>query len=535
MAQIRTNFSTLGCPAEVNHFHTEAKTSLKRVVLVADNAFSGSKKPYESICNVVCDTMQSATGLFNPKTLKSMAKKAQKMKKGKHSELLIVNTNAAGIDIASTEYQVCVPEDRDTEPNRRFEAYTCDLHAIATWLRQCKIETVAMEATGIYWVQLFMVLQEYGFDVVLCNAKHIKNIAEKKTDYVDASWIQMLHSYGLLKESFQPENQIRQLKDLMRHRERIIQRSSQDILRIQKALELMNIKIHKVLSDIKGKSGQSILSAIVSGERRPTILAELVHSSVKATREEIIKSLEGNWNDAQVFILKQSYDAYCFAIKQVEDLDQSIEQLLIAYAKIAGDSKKNKPMIRAAKRKQIQGNTFHFDAEQYSYDILGVNITRVPGISSLTAIKVISEIGRNFPEKFPSYKHFCAWSNIAPNNKISGGKVLSSKIPKRKNYVGQAFRVAANTLSRSKGYLGDYFRRMQYRSGYNQAVIAVAHKLARIVYHMVKMGVEYDDTIEREKNKRMLETKRKLLIKRLKRIEVELDLSIRYTPSYALS
>ena len=261
-----------------------------------------------------------------------MAKKAQKMKKGKRSELLIVNLNAAGIDIASTEYQVCVPEDRDSDPNRRFEAFTCDLHSIAQWLKQCAIETVAMEATGIYWVQLFMVLQEEGFDVVLCNAKHVKNIAEKKTDYVDASWIQMLHSYGLLKESFQPENQIRQLKDLMRHRERLIQRMSQDILRIQKALEMMNIKLHKVLSDIKGKSGISIIEAIAQGERNLETLANLVDKKVQASREEIIKSLEGNWNDAQLFILKQSLCAYNFSQKQLDELDLSIEQVLIAYS-----------------------------------------------------------------------------------------------------------------------------------------------------------------------------------------------------------
>ncbi len=464
-----------------------------------------------------------------------MAKKAQKMTKGKSSELLIVNFNAAGIDIASTEYQVCVPEDRDPDPNRRFEAYTCDLHAIAKWLKQCKIETIAMEATGIYWVQLFMVLQQYGFDVVLCNAKHIKNIAEKKTDYVDASWIQLLHSYGLLKESFQPENQIRQLKDLMRHRERIIQGMSQDILRIQKALEMMNIKAHKVLSDIKGKSGLSIIDAIVNGERKPSALAVLVHHSVKASREEILKSLEGNWNDAQLLILKQCFNGYEFGIKQMEELDRSIEQLLIAYAEVTDDLKGEKTIVRAKKEKVNQGNSFKFDAEKYSHEILGVNITRVPGISSLTAIKIISELGRGFQTKFPTYKQFCSWCNIAPNNKISGGKVLSSKIPKRKNFVGQAFRVAANTLRNNKGYLGDYFRRMQYRSGYNQAVIAVAHKLARIVYHMVKMEVEYDDKIEIQKNKIMLLTKRKSLLKRIEKIEVELNIATNRTATYAYS
>jgi len=410
-----------------------------------------------------------------------MAKKAQKIKNGKRNELLIVNPHAAGIDIASTEYQVCVPEDRDNEPNRRFEAYTCDLHAIARWLQQCQIEAVGMEATGIYWVQLYTVLKQYGFDVTLCNAKHLKNIGEKKTDYVDASWIQVLHSYGLLKDSFQPDNQIRQLKDLMRFREHLVQRSSQDVLRVQKALEMMNIKVHKVISNIKGKSGLAILDAIVR------------------------------------------LDAYRFALKQIDELDQSIEQVLIAYAQIAHTP--DKPIERALKSKQKQGNTFEFDAEQYSYDILGVNLVRIPGISSLTAVKFISELGNDFTSKFPTCKHFCSWLNLVPNNKISGGKVLSSKVSKRKHFAGQAFSVAANTLIHSKGYLGDYFRRMKSRLGYNQAVIALGHKLARIVFQMVSFDVEYDEEIDHVKNIKQLDNKRSYLLKSLAKVEKELALT----------
>ncbi|MCX6279286.1 MAG: IS110 family transposase [Bacteroidetes bacterium] len=463
-----------------------------------------------------------------------MAKKAKKIKNGNRSELLVVNPNAAGIDVASTEYQVCVPEDRDCEPNRRFEAFTCDLHSIAAWLKECKIETVAMEATGIYWVQVFMVLQEYGFDVVLCNAKHVKNIGEKKTDFVDASWIQVLHTYGLLKESFQPDNQIRQLKDLMRQRERLIQRCSQDLLRIQKALEMMNIKAHKVLSDIKGKSGISILKAIIAGERSPNVLADLVDSRVKATRGEIVKSLEGNWNDAQLLVMKQNYDAYCFALKQQDELDRSIEHSLQSYSQTMGKANSDKPIERSSKKQQGIGNGFHFDAEKYSNDILGVNITRIPGISSLTAVKIISELGSDFTKKFESFKHFCSWANVVPNNRISGGKILSSTVPKRKNFVGQAFRVAANTLSHSKGYLGDYFRRMRSRLGYNQAIIAVAHKLARIVFKMVSVGVEYDESIDREKNYNLLTLKRNSLQKRLAKLEKEISLSACYSDNMVL-
>ena len=454
-----------------------------------------------------------------------MAKKAQKAKQGKQSELLIVNPNSAGIDVASTEYQVCVPEDRDDDPNRRFEAYTCNLHEIAQWLKQCLIETVAMEATGIYWVQLFMVLQEYGFDVILCNAKDIKNIGEKKTDYVDASWIQVLHMYGLLKQSYQPDNQIRQLKDLMRHRERLIKRMSQDVLRIQKCLDMMNIKVHKVLSDIKGKSGMNILQAIISGEREPEVLADMVDRRVKASREELVKSLTGNWNDAQLFILKQNVESYEFTMKKIEESDSVIEQSLKTYSQVSSVPVPEKPIMRSTKRQQTTGNSFEFDAEKLSSQILGVNITRIPGISSLTAVKVISEMGRDFVTKFDDGKHLCSWLNVVPNTRISGGKILSSKVPKRKNFAGQALRVAANTLSNNKGYLGDYFRRMKSKLGHNQAIIAVAHKLARIIYTMVKDQVEYDDSLDRNKNMKMLESKRKILLKKLAKVELQLSVS----------
>lgn len=261
-----------------------------------------------------------------------MAKKAQKkIKKGKATELLIVNPNAAGIDVASTEYQVCVPENRDSDYNRRYNAYTCDLRAIVQWLKECRIETVAMEATGIYWVQLYIILEEYGFDVIVCNAKHIKNLGEKKTDYVDAGWIQLLHTYGLLTESFQPDNKIREIKDMNRHRDRLIEKCNQSLLRIQKALDMMNIKIHKVISDIKGQSGMAILKAITQGERNPEELIKNIHSRVKADRKEILKSLEGNWTQSQVFILKQNLDSYLYTQSQIKELDIELEEMLKSY------------------------------------------------------------------------------------------------------------------------------------------------------------------------------------------------------------
>jgi transposase len=439
---------------------------------------------------------------FKPQiTLFIMAKKAQKVKRSKSSELLIVNPDAAGIDVASNEYQVCVPEDRDPDHNRRFNAFTCDLRAIALWLLHCRITTVAMEATGIYWVQLYLVLEEYGIDVIVCNAKHIKNLGEKKTDKVDAFWIQLLHCYGLLTESFQPENRIREIKDLNRHRDRIIQKCNQSINRIQKSLDMMNIKIHKELSDIKGHSGLAILQAIVQGERNPEELYKKVHRSVKAHKKEILKSLEGNWSESQVFILKQNLDCYLFYQDQIRELDVKIEQMLQAYIPLV--NKELEPHDREfipSKKRSDKNNGPGFDAEYLTYQILGVNITRIPGISGLSAFKIVSELGPNFIEKFPTVDKYCSWLNLVPNNKISGGKLLSSKLPKRTNYVGQVLRVCANTLKNYNGYLGDVFRAKKARLGYNQAVVAVAHKIARIIYKMVKDQVEYDENIEHGKN-----------------------------------
>lgn len=461
-----------------------------------------------------------------------MAKKAQKIKKHQRSELLIVNPDAAGIDVASNEYQVCVPENRDSNYNRRFDAFTCDLQLIVAWLKQCRINTVAMEATGIYWVQLFIILEKNGFDVVVCNAKHIKNLGEKKTDYVDAGWIQLLHMYGLLTESFQPENQIREIKDLSRHRERLIEKNNQSILRIQKCLDMMNIKIHKVLSDIKGVSGLAILQAIVNGKRDPRELVKMVSDRVKASKEEILKSLEGNWSESQVFILKQNLDAYLYTLKQIQELDAKIEELLQAYIQVKNNQSGSvpdnesepRPLIRSQKKKDAN-NALHFDAEKYSYDILGINLTRIPGISGLTAFKLVAELGPNFVDKFPTVDKFCSWANLVPNNKQSGGKLISSKLPKRMNSVGQILRVAANTLKSHKGYLGDVFKSKRARLGYNQAVVAVAHKMARIIYTMVARLVEYDDSLEHQKNQKSLVEKLEYHRKQVLKTETQLYLS----------
>jgi hypothetical protein len=260
-----------------------------------------------------------------------MAKKAKKIKTSKGLKLEVVNPLAAGIDVSSTEMQVCVPEHCDGDNNRRFGTFTEDLHAISSWLKACGITTVAMESTGVYWVQLFMRLQADGFDVLLVNAKAIKNIGEKKTDQVDAEWIMLLHSYGLLKASFQPDNQARRIRNLSRHRDNLLRSSSREVLHMQKAMELMNIKLANVISDILGKSGQSIIQAIIGGERNPETLALLADSRCKAPKEIIQKSLNANWDEDLIFMLNQSYNLYLYYQKQMQDCDKQIEKIAREY------------------------------------------------------------------------------------------------------------------------------------------------------------------------------------------------------------
>ena len=265
---------------------------------------------------------------------------------------------------------------------------------------------------------------------------------------------------------------------------------------------MMNIKLHKVISDIKGKSGMAILHAIANGERNPQELVKHIHCRVKAPREEILRSLEGRWSESQVFILKQNLDSYIYTQGQIREFDSKLEGMLHGYVQMIQKEKKQESAkeFRRAQKEMFANNAPIFDAERYCYEILGVNITRIPGISELTAFKFVSEVGADFIEKFPTSDKFCCWMNVVPNNKKSGGKILSSKVPKRKNYVGQILRVAANTLKNHKGYLGDLFRAKKAKLGYNQVVVAVAHKMARIIYKMVRDQVEYDDKIEQQKN-----------------------------------
>src|ERR1700733_7423620 len=410
--------------------------------------------------------------------------KKEKNKAPKHVSLPVINPNAAGIDIGSRLMAVAVPAGRDKACVKEFGSFTCDLHDIAKWLKQCKIETVAMECTGVYWKNLFLVLTEYGFDVCLANARHTRNVSGKKTDESDAQWIQRLHSCGLLSSSFLPDDLTTTLRSLVRHRRSLSQDSSRYILRMKKALELMNIKFHSLDRSITGKTGTAIVEAIIGGERAPEKLLAHVDYRVKASKEDLLKSMQGNWRADQLFLLAQCYKMHQFVEEQIRVCESQIEIALQTMEAAKNDGvieETNLVELKAKNKKQPQFNTRSYLQKIHSVDVLAIY-----GISDVAGIEILAETGTDL-SKWPTQQHFVSWLNLCPNNKISGGKLISSSLLKKKpNGATQAFKYAANGLQRSTHWLGDYFRRMKAKGGNKYAIVATARKLAIIYYKMVR-------------------------------------------------
>lgn len=406
----------------------------------------------------------------------------------------LVNPNAAGVDIGDTFHAVAVPEDRDEHRVRTFGSMTCDLFAIAKWLRECGVDTVAMESTGVYWKPLFGVLVKEGFEVYLVNSRHVKNVTGRKNDEDDACWIQRLHSCGLLKSSFLPSDEQETLRALVRFRRTLTQDASRFVQRMQKALEMMNIKLHTVIRDLSGKSGLSVVKAIVDGERNPEMLLTYVGSSVKAEPATILKSLQGTWRSEQLFLLKESYLSYCFYKERIASCNQEIEQRLETYQKAellpVMNNEVNLPQISGAKKK-IQRNGPKFNTHSFLKAIHGVDVMAIYGMGEGAALEILSETGADL-SKWPTEKHFVSWLNLCPNNKITGGKLISSMLLKKQpNAASRAFRHAANAVQRSNNWLGDYFRRKKAKGGNKYAIVATANKLATIYYKMVRYKQEF--------------------------------------------
>lgn len=398
--------------------------------------------------------------------------------------LTLTHPNAAGIDIGSASHYVAVPPDRDDEPVREFASFTADLHALADWLMACGVDTVAMESTGVYWIPLYELLDARGFTVLLVNARHVKNVSGRKSDVLDCQWLQQLMSYGLLRGAFRPADGVCALRALARQREMLLRCQARHVQHMQKALAQMNIQLANVIADVVGETGQRILRAIVAGERDPMVLAAMKNRRIRASTDEIAKSLHGNWRAEHLFALKQAVALFDFYGTQLVDCDREIEQQLHSLQAHPGQPE--------GKKKGATRNAPKFDLRTHLFQMCGVDLTRIDGINVTTALAVISEIGTDM-SRFATVKHFTSWLGLCPGTKITGGKVMSGKTTRCANRAAQALRLAAAALRTSQSALGAYFRRMCARMDKPKAVTAAAHKLARLIYTMLTRGEEYTD------------------------------------------
>ncbi|MEO7523234.1 MAG: IS110 family transposase [Ferruginibacter sp.] len=425
-----------------------------------------------------------------------------KMKEG----LSIEHPHAAGIDVGDTEFSVAFRNKAGGYEVRTYGTFTQDLDCIVKDLKEFDIETVSIESTGVYYVSLYLKIEAAGIEPYLVNARHAKNVTGRKHDDSDAIWLQKLHTCGLLQKSFQPADNARAFRDLVRQRRKLVIGGSDQVRRMQRALELMNVKIHTVISDLLGKTGMSIVKAIIGGEQDATKLAALRDNRIKAPVEVIVMSLEGVWRNEHVFVLKQSLEAYEFYQKQIGECDEKIKEQLnkmtaiVLDGEIYNDSEKvasvedSKPAKAPKTKKKAVKNQFRFDVRSHMAKVLGTDLCELEGVSDITVLELIAEIGTDISQ-WKNEKRFNGWLNLCPNTKISGGKVISSRVMKKKNHAGLTLRMAAMTVARSKTPLGDYYRRMRGKLGGKGAVVATANKMAKIIYQMLKEKKPYDKTM----------------------------------------
>jgi transposase len=402
----------------------------------------------------------------------------------------LVSPDAAGLDIGASEIWACVPAGRATPAVRCFATFTPDLEALADWLQACGMRTVAMESTGVYWVPVFELLEARGFEVYLVNAQHIKNVPGRKSDIQDCQWIQRLHSYGFLRASFRPEAEMAVLRSYLRHRTMLIEHRAAHIQHMQKALQLMNLQLPRVLSDITGITGMQIIRAIVRGERDPKILATYRHGRCQHSEAEIAKALTGNYRAEHVFALKQAlalYDAYT---EQLQACDAEIERQYAAIRPRFDPEAPDQPLGPDPKPETHSKNGPQGDIRCQLFKLIGVDLTAIAGVDQATAQILVSEIGTDM-SKWRTEKHFCSWLGVAPHNDITGGRIVRSRTLPTHNRAAQALRLAAQSAGRGQSALGAFYRRLRARVGPEQATTATAHKIARIVYHMIKHRQPY--------------------------------------------
>jgi transposase len=405
------------------------------------------------------------------------------------SPLEQINLNAAGIDLGGTEHWVCVPVDRAEKNVRRFGCFTPDLNAMADWLIECRVTTVAMEATGVYWIPVFQLLESRGLEVKLVNAHAVKTVPGRKTDVKDCQWLQQLHTYGLLSGSFRPEDEVCVLRSYIRQRDNLIKSASTHVQRMQKALIQMNLHLHKVISDLTGQTGMAIIRAIVAGEQDPQKLAALKDPRIKSSTTEIAKALSGDYRREHLFVLKQEFTLYEIYQKEIAVVDLEIEKCL---ANFEAKTLAELPTTQKKRRKKPTANHPNFDLRKSLYRMSGVDFTLINGLDALSVQTILSEVGLD-PSRFPTVKHFTSWLGLCPGQKITGGRLKSSQTRKVVNRAANAFRLAAFSLTQSRSALGAFYRRLRSRLGAPKAITATAHKLARMFYQMWTSSGHYTD------------------------------------------
>lgn len=427
-------------------------------------------------------------------------KKTTKSSKTKPAQLTLLNPKCAGIDIGASELFVCIAKNPSEQEVRSFPTFTADLRRMVEWLKANGVESVAMESTGVYWIVPYEMLEETGFEVLLVNARFFKSVPGRKTDVQDCEWIQQLHSYGLLRGSFRPSHEIVELRTYVRQRSRLFESAGIQVQLMHKALTKMNIQLNHVISDITGVTGLNIIRAILQGNRDPRALADLSVRGCRKNINSIAKALEGNYRREHLFALEQAYEAYEFFHKQIYRCEKVIEQILSTMqtepAKLQDkDNAESAPSKRRAKKTAFNRSPYCFNAPAAIKKVTIADLTTIPGIDANTAMKILSEIGTDMSQ-WRNAKAFASWLGLSPGNKISGGKLLSSKTKSSDNKAAQALRMAAASLYRSSTALGAFFRRMRARLGAPKAITAAAHKLARILYRMLTEGINYREAGE---------------------------------------
>jgi transposase len=446
------------------------------------------------------------SGKLNRKQRKEMMRRVSAGDPG----LEIVHRDAGGIDVGNESHYAAVPPGRDAQPVQEFGCWTADLKRMAAWLQACGVKTVAMQSTGVYWIAVYEVLKQAGLEVWLVNARDTKNLPGRKSDVQESQWLMKLHTYGLLRKSFLPPEEIRVVRTMWRLRDRHVKDASREIQRMQKALTTMNVQLANVISDISGESGQAMIRAILKGERDTRKLAKLKDHRIRASEAEIAGSLEGNWQEDVLFELQQIVERYDFCQGQIRACDEQLQKYLAALperrigqgeaagegaSKPAGGEKREAPQKqRKNQRKQPRDNEPKFDLEAELTRICGVNLCTIDGVGVMVAQTWVSEIGTDMTP-WPTEDHMVSWLKLAPNRPITGGKVIKGgkHNNKTKNRVATMLRTAATSLRASNTYLGAKYRQFRSHMDPGKAAKAMAAQLARLIYRMLTRGQDWVD------------------------------------------